>query len=116
MQSVMCRQIETIKPNQIQLRSGEPVSKASCSISSMSSKSENLAARFIVYLNTVTAKWLSTASLGQSAAARSFNESADRLANLLGHARLRRNKFRREPRKEADEIVSHQDLPIAMFT
>src|SRR5437764_13159036 len=115
MQSVMCRQIETIKPNQIQLRSGEPVSKASCSISSMSSKSENLAARFIVYLNTVTAKWLSTASLGQFTA-RSFNESPRRFANLLGYARLRRNKFRCEPRKEPDEIVSHQDLPVAMFT
>src|SRR5438067_11279824 len=111
MQSVMCRQIETINPNQIQLRSGDPVSKASCSISSMSSKSENLAARFIVYLNTVTAEWLSTASLGQSTAASSFNESAGRFANLLGYARFRRNKFRCEPRIEPDEIVSHQDLP-----
>src|SRR2546430_7695791 len=50
MQSVMCRQSDTIKPNQIQLRSGLPVSNASRSISSMSSKSEILLVTLLIVL------------------------------------------------------------------
>src|SRR5947199_7483254 len=106
MQSVMCRHSDTIKPNQIQLRSGLPVNSASCSISSMSSKSEILVVTlFIPWLNTVSAEWLSNFRLlrHRTCSARSFDKSTRRLANLIGHAHFRRNEYRREPRKQADQ-------------
>src|SRR6266702_2226720 len=103
MQSVMWRQIETINPNQIQLRSGEPVSKASCSISSMSSKSEILAARFIVlFKHRHREMVVKLASLRQTAGVGSFNESARRFANFVGHTRFGRHKLRRKPRKQSN--------------
>src|SRR5437660_4566498 len=118
MQSVMWRQSDTIKPNQIQLRSGLPVSSASCSISSMSSKSETLVVTlFIAQLNTVTGRSLSNfrALRHRRCSARSFNESVRRLPNLIGHPRFGRNEFRSEPREQANQIVRYQNLPIALF-
>src|SRR5437588_5633963 len=118
MQSVMCRQSETIKPNQIQLRSGLPVKSASCSISSMSSKSETLVVTlFIAQLNTVTGRSFSNFRLlrHRTCSARSFNKRAGRFPNLIGHPRFGRNEFRSEPREQADQIVRYQNLPIALF-
>src|SRR5437870_2006472 len=128
MQSVMCNASDTIKPNQIQLRSGLPVSNASCSISSMSSKSEILVVTlFIRQLNTATIGKLShfvwraievnspTSSLRQRARTRSFNEGPCRPANLIRDAGLRGHKFRREPRKQTDQVVCHQNLAVTLF-
>ena len=50
-----------------------------------------------------------------SAAACSIDEMPRRLPNFFRDLRLRRNKLRREPRKQTDQIVRHQNLSVAMF-
>jgi len=37
------------------------------------------------------------------------------ISDLLGHFRFRRDELRGEPRKESNQIVRHQNLPIASF-
>src|SRR5947208_11129456 len=53
--------------------------------------------------------------LSDSRAAHSRDEGLRCLADLIRHARLRRNKLRREPRKQPDQIVRHQNLALAML-
>src|ERR1041384_2029585 len=118
MQSVMWRKIETISPNKIQLRSGVPVKSASCSISSISSKSETLVAPLIVGLNTATADWLSVVGRlrQRRPSACSFNESSGRLSDFGRHLGLRRDKLWSEPWKETDQIMRHQDLAVTIVS
>src|SRR4029077_19837718 len=47
-------------------------------------------------------------------AARSFYERARCFSYLIGNSRLRRDKLRRKPRKQTDQIVRNQDLSVAM--
>src|SRR6266403_2897831 len=37
-------------------------------------------------------------------------------ANFIGDPRFRRNKLRREPREQPDQVVRDENLPIAMRT
>src|SRR5438477_4607139 len=54
-------------------------------------------------------------NLNLTASPRLFDESSGSAPNLLPHTRLRRNKLRRKPGKQADQIVRDQNLSVAML-
>src|SRR6202035_4141835 len=54
-------------------------------------------------------------NLNLTTSARLFDKGSGSAANLLPHTRLRRNKLRREPWKQADQIVCDENLSVAML-
>ena len=42
------------------------------------------------------------------------DENLHGFANLIRHARFRRNEFRGKPGEQSDQVVRHQDLPVAV--
>src|SRR6266481_9966779 len=54
-------------------------------------------------------------SFHSSASSRTLDKRARRVTDFLPHARLGRNKLRRKPGKQADQIVRDQNLSVAML-
>src|SRR4029077_7917360 len=65
--------------------------------------------------NASPARTETSLNLIASLSANALHKPVRRVPDLFGHVCLGRDKLRREPGKQPNQIVRHKDLPIAVF-